>query len=288
MAVYRELDGDLVREYPLDIGTIVRKQTERALVEIVPTKAFGRTLFVDGELQLAEQDEYIYHEALVHPCVSTSSHIQDICILGGGDGCAARELLKWQGIRSIDILDWDKEVTRLFREEYSDINKNSLHSSKVRVENVDVRDVLSSTRSYTSILVDLLDPDFTNPDQRNLWCEILRATNQWIVPGGTIVINAGGITPWSTETLNGLLEEVKRHFDWPVRLYKVFVPSFCREWCFLLLNQEEVIDMSEPPEALRYFSRETWKQAYSNGWCKEYQRTIRLNLESQVISETDT
>jgi spermidine synthase len=63
MAVYKERDGDLVREYALQEGKpIWKKRTQRAMVEVVPTKSYGTALFIDNELQLTEKDEYIYHE----------------------------------------------------------------------------------------------------------------------------------------------------------------------------------------------------------------------------------
>ena len=92
MAVYRENDGFLVREYELTHSAIVQKQTKKAFLEIVPTKEYGTALFLDGELQLTEKDEYIYHESLVHPCLMTAITRKKVCILGGGDGCAAREV----------------------------------------------------------------------------------------------------------------------------------------------------------------------------------------------------
>lgn len=271
MAVYREIDGNLTREYVLEGGDIFRKQTEKALVELVPTKEFGTALFIDGELQFTEKDEYIYHEALVHPCLMTSSAQKKVCILGGGDGCAAREVLKWPDVESIHIIDWDKEVTDLFSHRFAHLNNWSLNDTRVTIENKNIQECLHEDRSYDCILVDLLDPKETQTD---LWYDILFLAKHWIQPSGSIVINAGGITPWQVDTVNWLLQMIESKTSFKRILYKTFVPSFGKEWCFILISKgvnESANSLSTRlPSTLKYFSSATWDHIYTHTWTKDY------------------
>ena len=274
MAVYRETDGFVVREYALEEGDILRKKTDRALIDIVPTKEFGKALFIDNELQLTEKDEYIYHEAFVHPCLSFSQSRKKICIIGGGDGCAVREVLKWPEVEAVDLIDWDSQMTELFRTQYSGLNKNALQHIKVRIENENIRDFLHEERSYDCILIDLIDPNPEKQYQVDLWYDILFMAKHWISDGGCVVMNAGGITPWNNQNIEWLIEIVQRRFSCPLKLYKTFVPSFAKEWCFILLSGSdmEMDTIPSVPQGLRYLEKETW--AHMGYWSRDYPGSI--------------
>jgi len=268
MAVYRETDGFVVREYELGDGDLVRKQTERALLEIVPTKAFGRAIFLDNQLQLTEVDEYIYHEMLVHPCLSHARRRERICILGGGDGCAAREVLKWPDVKRVDLIDWDKEVTELFQSDYADFNAFALHDPRLQIETADLRELVGEDRSYDCILMDLIDLDPAVPYQRTLWFDAIRLLKRWIRPGGALVINLGGITPWQKEAVLFARQTLSEEMECRIRLYKVFVPSFGRDWCFALVSSNEVPCTMELPSPLQYACERTFGQAFT--WSPDY------------------
>ncbi len=269
MAVYRETDGSLVREYQIEQHPILQRDTGRAHLDIVPTKEYGQALFLDGELQFTEKDEYIYHEALVHPCLSLTPGRKKVCILGGGDGCAAREVLKWGNeIESIDLIDWDAELTGLFKSKYSALNERSLQHPLIKIENRNIRECLHEYRSYDIIFIDLLDPNPTKHYEIDLWYDIFFLAKHWIKDTGSIVINAGGLTPWNTKEVEWLLDLAQEKCPCPIRLYKTFVPSFGREWCFLLLTHQSTSSLQNLPQGLRFLDTTTWTQMCS--WSRDY------------------
>ena len=272
VSVYRERDGDISRDYELAAPAIQTSRSEKALLEMVPTKEFGSAFFLNNVLQFAEKDEYIYHEMLVHPCMASSDKRERVCILGGGDGCAAREVLKWKEVTHIDIFDWDKRVTEMFEKEYPWMNGWAFHDPRVHCISSDVRSLIHEKYSYDCIIVDLLDPDESETD---LWRSILDCSRRWIRPGGSIVINAGGILPWRIDSFNWILQQIESRPSLKRHLYKVFVPSFAREWCFVLLNQENSIELPSLPDSLEYLDKTAWNQAYVHGWTKNYQKTIQ-------------
>lgn len=277
MAVYRETDGDVVRDYPLCVGPILRKQTDKALVEIVTTKAYGLSFFLDNQLQLTESDEKIYHEMLVHPAMALTSSRESVCILGGGDGCAVREVLKWPQVNQVTLIDWDKEVTDLFTGLYSELNEKALHDPRVTIENRDVREILSEDRSYGCLLIDLIDLDISDAGQRDMFHLLMKLAYKWCTPGGVVVMNLGGILPWETDGLCSAAEELKT-LAWPLTFYKVFVPSFGKEWVFGLATQNDTLSFDEVPRGLTQFCEETWRAALS--WSPAYRKALGLNLES--------
>ncbi len=89
-------------------------------------------LYLNNNLQFSSFDEYRYHEAFVHPAISFANSIENILILGGGDGMGAREILKYKEVKKITLVDLDKEMTDIFKENplLKRLNKNSLLNNK--------------------------------------------------------------------------------------------------------------------------------------------------------------
>ncbi len=130
---------------------------------IVITQSSRSTrLFLNGNLQFSSDDEHRYHEVLVHPAVAAlGREPQQVLILGGGDGMAARELLRYQGVKRILLVDLDPAVTRVFRrvEVATKLNANALANPKVTVVNEDAFAFLQRCReSFDLIVVDFPDP----------------------------------------------------------------------------------------------------------------------------------
>jgi predicted membrane-bound spermidine synthase len=265
--LYREKDQYLYREYSLlsDI-TPLSFQTKRALVDIVETKEYGSMFFLDGVLQCSSADEYIYHEFLVHIPMAYAESNETICILGGGDGCAARELLKWKDVSAIDLYDWDFQLVDYFKTRGKLWNQDSLKNPKVFFQSSDVTALFKNSEEnrYDVLLVDLLDPEYRDLQGENgFWINLLKLVKRWRKQGGSIVINAGGITPWQTECFSLLRHLCKSIFpDLYVIPYKVFVPTFGREWAFLLIVEKNSKCKAFPP-FLRRLNEFTFRNSYA-------------------------
>jgi spermidine synthase len=119
-------------------------------------------LFINGNIQLSSVDEYRYHETLVHPVMSVAGSPRRVLILGGGDGMAAREVLKHQSVERIDIVDLDPRVPSLFREArvLRDLNGASLADARVHVTAADAMTFLEgSLDTWDVAIIDLPDPN---------------------------------------------------------------------------------------------------------------------------------
>ncbi len=118
-------------------------------------------LFLNGSTQFSTYDEERYHEPLVHPAVSLLKERKDILILGGGDGLAVRELLKYPDVERITVVDLDPAMTKLAQshEIFLTVNEGSLNSDRVKVINQDAYQFMQNSESfYDAIIVDLPDP----------------------------------------------------------------------------------------------------------------------------------
>jgi spermidine synthase len=118
-------------------------------------------LFLNSHLQFSSRDEYRYHEVLVHPGMQWLKSPKRVLILGGGDGLALREVLKYDSVESVTMVDLDPEMTRLFssNELLRQLNGGSLRSPKLKVINADAFVWLGeSTDTFDFAVVDFPDP----------------------------------------------------------------------------------------------------------------------------------
>lgn len=118
-------------------------------------------LFINGNQQLSSFDEEMYHEPLVHPALSLTKTPHNILILGGGDGCAVREILKYPNVKKITLVDLDPAMTDLGRNNtiIKRINKDAFSDDKVNVINTDGYNYIeNTTEMFDVIIIDLPDP----------------------------------------------------------------------------------------------------------------------------------
>ena len=118
-------------------------------------------LFINGSTQFSTYDEERYHEPLVHPLMSLIKERKDILLLGGGDGLAAREILKYPDVENLTLVDLDPAMTRLARQDkiFLGINHGSLNDPRVRVVNQDAYQFIKNSGDlYDAVIVDLPDP----------------------------------------------------------------------------------------------------------------------------------
>ena len=137
--------------------------------------------YINGRLQFSSLDEQIYHEFLVHPAMQASAKSDNILIIGGGDGLALREVLKWQP-EKVTLIDLDPNLVALFKQpeqflpeflsaKVGKLNKNSFNDPRVTVINADafiaIDQLLQKKQLFDTIIVDLPDP--SHPDLNKLY-----------------------------------------------------------------------------------------------------------------------
>ena len=119
-------------------------------------------LFLNGNLQFSSIDEYRYHEALVLPALSMAPRRERVLVLGGGDGLGVREVLKFEDVGRVDLVDLDPAITELARQDRQirTLNADSLADPRVTVHNDDAfRFLEMSDALYDVVIVDLPDPN---------------------------------------------------------------------------------------------------------------------------------
>ena len=150
-------------------------------------------LFINGNQQMSTIDEVMYHEPLVHPAMMYTKAPKNILVLGGGDGAAVREILKYSSVNDITLVDLDPVITELGKTNslLTEMNGNALNNEKVNIINTDAFTFIEKNTSYYDvIIIDLPDPK-TIELGRMYSMEFYTMCYKRLRPNGAIVTQAG-------------------------------------------------------------------------------------------------
>jgi spermidine synthase len=220
---------------------------------VVTQGRMGIRLFLNGNLQFAQSDEYRYHEALVHPAMAAHGAARRIAVLGGGDGLAVRELLRYPQVESITLVELDPNMTRLFSTDprLVALNGGSLKSPKVHIVHADAFQWLQQAQDpFDVIVVDFPDP--TNFSIGKLYTNSFYAlVEQRLAASGYAVIQTTSplVARQSFWTVVTTLESVGLT-TYP---YHCNVPSF-GEWGYVLASRRPWHAPQALPEGLRFLT----------------------------------
>lgn len=218
---------------------ILSEQTQYQKIVMTKHKDDIR-LFLDGNLQFSSADEYRYHEALVHiPMMYAKSH-ERVLILGGGDGLAAREVLKYNDVNEIVLVDIDKQMTDLCStdKQLTKLNKGSLGNEKLQIFNQDAYlFVQENDKKFDVIIIDFPDPNNENLNKlyTNVFYNYIKSN---LTENGVMVCQS--TSPYyAKKSFWCINKTIKTQFE-TVIPYHLQVPTF-GEWGFnLAFNDENV------------------------------------------------
>lgn len=243
---------------------------DTAYQHITLTRFRDRTrLFLDNSIQFDSQDEYRYHEMLVHPAMGLAPDPADVLILGGGDGLALREVFRHPGVQRVTLVDLDPGVTALFQShpDLVALNAGSLNDPRLTIVNRDAWKFLEeATGSYDVILVDLPDPKsialskLYSAEFYALAVQRLSAPGVMAVQAGSPLFARQGF--WSVvQTVRATRNPLVPGQGLWTLPYHIWVPSF-GDWGFVLAGLRAPSDRPPRlPDGLRYLTPETWAQA---------------------------
>jgi spermidine synthase len=218
-------------------------------------------LFLSSHLQFSSRDEYRYHEALVHPGLAAVPGAQRVLVLGGGDGLAVREILKYPGVRSITLVDLDPEMTRLFSIHplLTPLNAGSLKNPRVRIVNADAFPWLENeTGLFDFVVVDFPDP--TNFSLGKLYTTAFyRLLARHLTPRGFAAVQS--TSPLFARQSYWCIVETLKQAGLNVYPYHAYVPSF-GEWGFALAGPGQYQPPARLPDGLRFLTAATAPQLF--------------------------
>jgi len=221
------------------IGYDVRYHIEKTLhsgmskyqqIDIIENEVFGRILFLNNDLQIAEYDATLYNQSLLAPLLETQSSLGSVAILGGGDGGILHELLR-HNPGSVTLIDIDSDVVEVAKTHLRGICHDAFEDPRVEVIHDDVYNALDAERRFDAIIYDLtMHPEtFINMDHEIYLVELFSKIKNCLHPGGIVAVQCCSEYDRSTITLS---EKILKQFFTEVRFYTVNIPSFCSPWVF--------------------------------------------------------
>jgi spermidine synthase len=190
-------------------------------------------LFLNGNLQFSSADEHRYHEALVHPALALAPEARRVLVLGGGDGLATREILKYPSVGEVVLVDLDPMMTRLASDLQliRDLNHDAFRSPKVQIINEDAYLWVAKDHGrFDAVVVDFPDPN--NFALGKLYTtRFYRMLRRSLAPGAPVVVQS--TSPLMARASFWCVAQTMEAAGLFTRAYHVAVPSF-GEWGYVL------------------------------------------------------
>ena len=199
------------------------------------------SLYINGRLQFASNDEHIYHSYLTAPVLFSANNPKRILVLGGGDGLAVRDVLHWNDIEAVTLIDIDKAMLDLFKgidstapdwlsQDLVRLNENSLNDPRVELivadAFIEIERMIDRGVQFDAIIVDLPDP--SHPDLNRLYSDFFYARlKQVLSPDGAIVVQS--TSPFHAENAFFSVGRTLEQAGFKAERYHANVPSF-GEW----------------------------------------------------------
>ena len=196
-------------------------------------------LILDGQPQSAEEDESIYHEALVHPAMMTHPHPRRVLIIGGGEGATLREVLRYGSVEQAVLVDIDRELIELCQKFLPEWHQGAFYDPRVELIFADGKAYMERTETLFDVIVlDGCDAMDNSPVLSLYTAEFYRQTRTRLAPGGVLVVQGMEVCALDYDNYKDhleLREKLQQLFP-IVRSYLTFVPSFWTEWGFIIAS----------------------------------------------------
>jgi len=139
--------------------TLHKAKTKYQRIELVDTDEFGRVLLLDDITQVAEKNEFMYHEPMVHPALACHPNPQSVLVVGGGDGGILREVLKYPTVERVELAELDGGVINFSKKYLTDVHGGCFDDGRVHINITDGRKFTEDhPGEFDVIIMDMTDP----------------------------------------------------------------------------------------------------------------------------------
>jgi len=199
-------------------------------IKVIENQDFGRMLFLDNDLQIAERDAHLYNEAMVNPLRERGEGFASVAILGGGDGGVLYDVLKLNPGR-VSVIDIDEEVIHVAKTYLRSICHSAFEDERVEIVIGDVFDFLDGSHCFDAMIYDLtMHPEsFMVMDRKAYLDQLFTKMKADLKPRGVLSLQCA--SEYDHRTIELVDSLLKRHFD-SVKLAKKFIPSYGSMWMF--------------------------------------------------------
>jgi len=212
---------------------VAQKQSAWQHIEVFDNALFGRVMRIDGCFMTSERDEFFYHEPMVHLPAIAHPGPRSALVVGGGDGGAAEELLKYPSMERVLLAELDADVVHMAREWLGNIHHGALDDPRLEIRLGDARALIAScSERFDQIVLDLTDPIGPALDlyTAEFYADCRRALN----PGGVLSLHLG--SPIHLPASMARIAASLRTAFPIVRPYLQYVPLYGTLWCMAMAS----------------------------------------------------
>lgn len=216
--------------------TLLSTSTPFQKAEIHLHSEFGKMLFLDGELQSASRDEFIYHETIVHPAMVAHPFPKRVAILGGGEGATAREVLRHPSVERAVMIDIDRAVVDFSRRHLPEYSAGSFSDPRLETVIGDAYAWMQATRETFDVIVsDLTEPAQDGPSHGLFSVEFFRLLQSRLSHDGVLSMQASHGNLGRLDSHLAIRKNLQAVFD-NCQTMLCHIPSFGCHWCFTVAS----------------------------------------------------
>jgi spermidine synthase len=225
---------------------IVRKRSKLQKIAVAESFSFGKFLVIDNDLQSSESDEFIYHEALVHPAMVFHGNPKRVLILGGGEGATLREVLKYKTVKKTTMVDIDNKVVEFCKKYMPQMSVGAFEDKRADVVIGDAKKYVEETNEKFDVIIsDLCSPVEKGPAYLLYTKEFYEILKQKLTPKGIFAAQIDSCSPMNIHVPASINKTVSTVFSIS-KVYTTYIPSFDSLWGFLIATDySKKIDASK-------------------------------------------
>ena len=256
---------------------LAQKKTAYQEMYIVESNGgYGKGLILDGRWQSSTADEFLYHEALVHPAAICHGEPRKVLVLGGGEGATIREVLRWKTVEKVVMVDIDGEVVTACRQHLPEMHQNAFEDPRLELIIGDALKFLDlASQEWDIIISDLSEPVESGPSFQLFTKEFFAKIQRVLMPNGFFVLQAGSLSPIELTLHARLARTLSSVFD-NVQSYHSYIPTFGTPWGFLLGSALSIDPRPEPEGTDKLLAEKT------SGGLRMFDGTTMLGMFQQA------
>jgi spermidine synthase len=260
-------------------------QTKFQSIEILRTGSYGKCLVLDHKIQSSEVDEFIYHEALIHPAMISHPRPETVFIAGGGEGATLREILRYDSVKKVVMVDIDEEVISLSKKYLPEYSQGAFEDKRVELYHTDARKFLAESKdSFDIVIIDLTEPVEEGPAYLLYTQEFYRIVKDKLTSHGIISVQAGSASYTELLNLSSVYNTLKTAFP-EVYPFQVDIPSFGGPWgfCLAFLNNNKIMSINEIDKRIKERSLKNLR--LYDGLSHQCMFSLTRHLRDKIISQ---
>jgi len=270
------------------VRTLVQAQTKFQQVEIMETASYGKCLVLDGRIQSSQHDEFIYHEALVHPgLLAVDGPPKSALVIGGGEGATLREFLRYPSITRAVMVDIDDEVVELCKRHLPEMHQGAFDDPRTELRHEDARAYLERTTDHFDLIVsDLVEPLEEGPACLLYSREFYKIVHDRLTPGGVFTMQAGMTKIGEQAFFTGIHRTLREVFP-VVAGYQTFISCFGTPWGFIAATKKVDPRKQDAATIDRLIAeRVKGELAYWDGQTHQHAFALPKHLRRAMAAET--